>query len=176
MSASNHIEALLFLAGKPLSKREICKILNKEEKEISESILELEKELLGRGIRLLRTGTSIMLGTAPESDKYCSSLIEEEIDRNLGRAGLETLAIIIYKNQGRGVSRNEIDCIRGVNSVFTLNNLSLKGLVERKINLKDKRSFVYMPAVRLFQFLGITKKEDLPEFEKFSEQIEAYNM
>ncbi|MBU2632958.1 SMC-Scp complex subunit ScpB [Patescibacteria group bacterium] len=173
MNISNHIEALLFLSGKPLSIKEICKILDKKEREINEAILDLEKELNGRGIRLLKADANIMLGTAPESDEYCKSLIKEELDRNLGRAGLETLAIIIYKNEGGGVSRNDIDRIRGVNSAFTLGNLAIRGLVDRKINPKDKRSFVYKPSVRLFQFLGITKKEDLPEFEKFSEQIKC---
>ncbi|MCF7835864.1 MAG: SMC-Scp complex subunit ScpB [Candidatus Marinimicrobia bacterium] len=171
MNISQHIEALLFLSGKPINKKEICKVLDKDEKEVTQAIAELEKNLENGGIRLLQTDNEIMLGTAPESDKYCEHLTKEELNRNLGRAGLETLAIIIYKNQGKGVSRADIDYIRGVNSSFTLNSLSLKGLIDKKINPVSKKGVIYKPSIRLFQFLGITKKEDLPEFEKLSQEI-----
>jgi segregation and condensation protein B len=169
MNTSNHIEALLFLSGEPLNVSRLCKILDKKEGDINQAINELEAELKDRGLRLLKKNGEVMLGASPDSSKYCEALLKEELDKTLGRAGLETLAIILYKD---GVSRADIDYIRGVNSTFTLRNLLIRGLVERKINPKDKRSYVYSPSMKMLQYLGITKKEDLPEFENFIKQIE----
>lgn len=165
----NHIEALLFLIGEPIEVRKLAKILNENESEIEKGIIELEKILKERGIRLLKKNKEVMLGTAPESSKYCAELAKEELNKNMGRAGLETLAIILYKEE---VGKPDIDYFRGVNSAFTLRNLMIKGLVERKTNPQNKRSYVYSPTIQLFQYLGITKKEDLPNFEEFIKKIE----
>ncbi|MBU1178904.1 SMC-Scp complex subunit ScpB [Patescibacteria group bacterium] len=169
MTLSNHIEALLFLSGQPLSVKKLEQILGKKEKELNEAINELENNLSGRGLRLLKNGGEIMIGTAPESSKYCQILAKEELDKNLGKAGLETLAIILYND---GISKANIDYTRGVNSGFTLRSLLIKGLVERKVNPKDRRTHFYTSSVNLFQVLGITKKEELPDFDNFKKEIE----
>jgi segregation and condensation protein B len=174
MKLSSHIEALLFLAGEPLEISRLCKILDKNEEEISNALNKLEEALQDRGLRLVRNKNTVMLGTAPESSKYCEDLSKEELDKTIGKAGLETLAIILYKNafDKKGVSRSDIDYVRGVNSTFTLRNLSIRGLVERKINPKDKRSFIYTPSNQLLQYLGITGGDMLPKMEEFKQQIE----
>lgn len=171
---SNHIEALLFLSGEPLKIERIVKILNKEEKDILLAIEELSQILEKRGIHILNQDNKIMLSTAPESSVYCEELLKEELDKNLGKAGLETLAIILYKGglSEKGVSRSEIDYIRGVNSAFTLRALLVRGLIERGANPRDKRGYVYTPSIQAMQYLGITKKEDLPNFEEFIKQME----
>ncbi|PIS13228.1 MAG: hypothetical protein COT67_02895 [Candidatus Tagabacteria bacterium CG09_land_8_20_14_0_10_41_14] len=167
---SNHIEALLFLSGEPLAISRLTKVLGKKEEEIEKSVSELDENLKERGLRLIKNKDKIMLGAAPESSKYCEALLKEELNKNIGKAGLETLAIIIYKGglNKEGVTRSEIDYIRGVNSTFTLRNLMIRGLIEREINPKDKRVYTYSASTQLFQYLGITKPEDLPEYAKES--------
>ncbi len=169
MKLQNHIEALLFLAGEPVKIKKLADLLGREEKEIEEGIGELEKTLENRGLRLVKKEGSVLLGTAPESSKYCRKLIKEELDKNIGRAGLETLAIILYKGD---TGKADIDYIRGVNSSFTLRTLMIKGLVERSVNPKDKRSYIYSPSIELFRHLGISKREDLPKFEEFIDKLE----
>lgn len=173
MTLSNHIEAILFLAGEPMNFARLIKILGKSEEEIKNAINELKEKMKDRGIQLLEKNNEIMLGTSPDSSKYCEALVKEELDKNLGRAGLETLSIVLYKDQleKQGIPRVDIDYIRGVNSTFTLRNLLIRGLIERKPSPKDKRSYVYSPSMKVLQYLGITKKEDLPEFENFIKQI-----
>ncbi|MDD5032611.1 MAG: SMC-Scp complex subunit ScpB [Candidatus Pacebacteria bacterium] len=174
MELSNHIEALLFLSGEPIKFSRLSKIFDKDENEIKKAVEETEDRLKNSGIRLMRKDDEIMLATSPESSKYCELFVKEELNKNIGRAGLETLAIIIYKNEEKdgGVSRSEIDNIRGVNSGFTLRNLMIRGFIDRKINPKDKRSFAYSPTIKLFQYLGVYKKIDLPEFETILNQME----
>jgi len=169
MKLSNHIEALLFLSGEPLTMTRLGKILNRGEEEIKKAAEELEEQLKERGLRLIKKEGKIMLATPPDSSKYCEALIKEELNKNLGKAGLETLAIILYKNN---VSKNDIDYIRGVNSGFILRGLLIRGLIERRVSPKDKRSYLYFPSIRALQYLGVTKKENLPQYENFVKQIE----
>lgn len=168
MSLSNHIEALLFLAGEPLSFSFLSKIFGVSEEEIKQFADELENKLNGRGLRLLRRDGEISLGTSPESSKFCEKFLKEELNKNLGQAGQETLAIILYKNS---TAKTDIDYIRGVNSSSILKNLLIKGLVERKINPADKRTHIYSPSTRLLGYLGISNIKELPEFKEITEKI-----
>jgi segregation and condensation protein B len=74
--------------------------------------------------------------------------------KDLGKAGLETLSIILYQGP---ISRAEIDYIRGVNSNFILRNLLIRGLIERVENPHDQRSFLYKPTLELISYLGLSK-------------------
>ena len=169
MNLQNHIEAVLFLVAEPIEIKKLAEILGQEKKDVEKAVEELEVNLQERGLVLVRKDDQVMLGTAPESSQYCEKLIKEELDKNMGKAGLETLAIILYKGE---VGKADIDYIRGVNSAFSLRSLMIKGLIERKVNPQNKRSYIYSPSIMLFQHLGISKKEDLPDFEKFVEEFE----
>ena len=81
--------------------------------------------------------------------------------KDLGKAGLETLSIILYRGPA---TRRDIDYIRGVNSQFILRNLLIRGLVEKIQNPDDQRTFFYKPTFQLLSYLGIGKLEDLPEY------------
>jgi len=112
-----------------------------------------------------------MLSTAPEATKICEDISKEEFNKDIGRAGLEILATVIYRSP---ISRADIDYIRGVNSSFSLRNLLVRGLVERKTNPKDGRSYLYSPSFRFLQFLGVTDVKKLPEYENFSKIVEQF--
>src|SRR3989344_4450492 len=131
MELSANIEALLFFRGEPVSKRELAKSLGVKEKEVAEGLSELKEKLAGRGVALLENGEEVELRTAPEASELIETIRREELSRDLGKAGAETLAIILYRNP---VTRADIDYIRGVNSTFILRNLLIRGLVERVQN------------------------------------------
>jgi segregation and condensation protein B len=99
-------------------------------------------------------------------------LQKEELSRDLGRAGLETLTIILYKGP---ISRREIDYIRGVNSGFILRNLLIRGLIERAESQTGERSFSYKPTLALLEYLGISKRDDLPEYEVAFKKLEEFS-
>ena len=124
-----------------------------------------------RGLTLIQTDTEVMLGTAKEFSPLIEQLTKEELSRDLGKAGLETLSIVLYQGP---ISRADIDYIRGVNSQFILRNLLIRGLVERIDNPKDARSFLYKTTLDLLAHLGISKVEDLPEYEKVRSDIDAF--
>ena len=171
MTLDSQIEALLFWKSEPLDTREIARILQKTEGEISDALIVLEARLLQTGIRLVRNGTMVMLGTAPEMGSRIEALQKEELQKDLGKAALETLTIILYRAP---VSKGELDYIRGVNSSFILRALLVRGLIERSINQNDKRSFVYRPTFDLLSHLGLSKIEDLPEYGAVAQEIKKF--
>ncbi|MDP3052018.1 MAG: SMC-Scp complex subunit ScpB, partial [bacterium] len=113
MELDSYIEAMLFLEGEPMKIRRLAEILKKSEKEVNEALRVLEQKLENRGIKLLKKDNEIMLSTAPEASRICETVSKEEFNKNIGKAGLEILAIVVYRSP---ISRSNIDYIRGVNS------------------------------------------------------------
>ncbi len=166
-----NIEAILFWKGEPVAIKKLAQILSKTEEEISASLKMLEMNLSGRGISLVFKEDEVALTTSKGTSELIEKLTKDELVKDLGKAGLETLSIIIYQGP---VSRAEIDYIRGVQSNFILRNLMIRGLVEKVANPKDQRSFLYKPTFELLSYMGVTKIEDMPEFAKAKEEIESY--
>ncbi len=149
----------------------MAEILDKPEKQINEALEDLDKNLENRGIRLVKKDNEVILSTASEASAICEKVSKEEFNRDIGKAGLEILATVVYRGP---VSRANIDYIRGVNSSFSLRNLLIRGLVERKTNPKDSRSYLYSPSFKFLQFLGITDIKKLPEYENFGKLVEQF--
>ena len=165
------IEAVLFWKGEPVSMKKLSQILEKPEEEISVALKNLETNLSNRGIVLVIKENEVTLGTSKDSSELIEKLTKDELVRDLGKAGLETLSIVIYQGP---ISRAEIDYIRGVQSNFILRNLMIRGLVEKIPNPKDQRSFLYKSTFELLSFMGITKIEDMPNYNEARAEIENY--
>jgi segregation and condensation protein B len=169
LTLDSQIEAILFWKGEPQSIKKLAGNLNKTEEEIKAGLEVLKGKITGRGVELVFNNDEVMLGTASKLSPVIEHLTKEELVRDLGKAGLETISIIAYKGP---VSRAEIDYIRGVQSNFILRNLQIRGLVEKITNEKDHRSFLYRPTFELLQFLGVSRIEDLPEYDKVKAEFE----
>lgn len=171
MNLTKKIEGILFYRGEPTKIKALAAMFGVKDGEIKEALDILAEELQERGIRLISKDDKVTLGTAPELGELIESVRKEELSKDIGKAGLETLSIILYKGP---VSRAEIDYIRGVNSSFILRNLMIRALIEREVNPNDSRSFLYKPTFELLQFLGVTKTEELPNFEKVKEELQSF--
>ncbi len=163
------IEGLLYYRGEEVQIKELSKILNVSIDEIKESLKKLEQNLIGRGIVLVRKNDSIVLGISGELSSLISSLRKEDIDKDLSKASLETLSIILYKN---GITRSEIDYIRGVNSSFILRSLLIRGLIEKVKKDKDSRKVLYKPTMDTLSFMNITKIENLPNYNDIIKKLD----
>ncbi|MEI6843584.1 MAG: SMC-Scp complex subunit ScpB [bacterium] len=164
----NKIEAVLFYLAEPVSVDFLAKTLDTDKDEILTSIGALGISLKKRGLRLVFHNDEVTIVTAPEFSDLIEKIIKEERERELGRAGIETLAIIAYKGP---VSRREIDYIRGVNSQFALRNLLLRGLVEKKNSENDERVMVYTITEETIRHLGISHISELPKYEEMKKQL-----
>ncbi len=163
-----YIEAILFHKAESVKIKELSKILEVSKEEIQEALDQLEEKLEDRGVKLLKNDDAVMLGTTPETAVIIEKLIKQELDKELGKAGLETLSIVLYRGP---ISRGEIDYIRGVNSSYILRSMVMRGLVERIRNL-EKRSFVYSPTFELLSYLGVSCVEELPEYEAVQKELQ----
>jgi len=168
MELEKQIEAILFWKGEPISKKKLAEILAVEQSEINEAIEKIKENLKNRGIVLQEKEEKVTLGTTPEVSSLIEKLQKEELNKDLTKASLETLSIVLYKN---GVSRAEIDYIRGVNSSFILRALSIRGLVEKSIDPKDHRRFIYKPSFNLLSFMGLKSLEELPDYQEINNSM-----
>lgn len=162
------IEGFLFYTASPQSKKKVMEIFACDEPELNKALEALQSRLQAGAIRLLQTDTDISLVTAPELSEFISSVRKGELSQDIGKAGAETLAIILYREP---VTRGEIDRIRGVNSAFILRNLMTRGLIERKA-VKNTHEFSISPS--LLQHLGVTHKHELPQFGTFMDKIDGF--
>ncbi len=175
MDKKHILESLLFTSGHPLSYKKIAEILSPyggspEGREISEEeIGNLLKELASdyeqnkRGLRLVFLDNKVQLVAAPESKEMMEKMIKSDFEEELSQAALETLAIIAYKGP---VGRAAIENLRGVNCSFILQSLAIRGLIDKKNNPGDGRSYVYNVTFDFLKHLGINKLEDLPNYNE----------
>src|SRR5690606_24833396 len=113
LSQDAQIEALLFYKGEPIKKKELANILQLTEDDMQKALQKLRDRISLGGLTLIEHGEKISLGTHPLASPLIEKVTKDEITKDLGKAGLETLSVILYKGP---VSRREIDYIRGVNS------------------------------------------------------------
>ncbi len=163
-----NLEALLFAFGKPMHKTRVAKLLEIQETELPSIIKGLAENLSERGITLIETEHELELRTAPEAVEIVSKLRENELSRDIGKAGLEVLSIILYRG---GATRGEIDWLRGVNSSATVRSLALRGLIKGAEDSADKRRVRYSATIDALAHLGVSKAEDLPQYAEFSKAL-----
>ena len=171
MKLEQKIESILFWKAEPISIKRLSSLLGENEEAIKTSLDELDVTLKERGIRLIRKDDEVAIGTAPESSSLIEKLSKDELSRDIGKAGLETLSIILFYGP---IARRDIDYVRGVNSTFIIRNLLIRGLVERIEDSHDQRVFLYKPTFDLLMHLGISKVEDLPDYKAVREEFESF--
>ncbi len=169
LDISAQIEALLFFKGEPVKIGFLSSILKITEDEALSGIQMLEDRLSLRGIVLMRNGDEILLSTAPAMGATIEALLKEEISKDLGKAGLETLAIVLYRGP---IARSDINYIRGVNSNYILRSLLVRGLIEKVEG--SARSTTYRPTFELLSYMGVSKVEDLPEYNSANKTVEEF--
>ena len=92
-------------------------------------------------------------------------LRESELSRDLGKASLETLAVIAYQE---GATRGEVDWVRGVNSSTSLRTLLIRGLIEGREDPSDKRRIRYALTTEALAHLGLARASELPRHTELS--------
>ena len=160
------IESLLFAAGAPVPLRRLVEILDgPSAKEIKQAIERLRRDYEGRdrGVHLIAVAGGFQLRTAPENAEWVRALLRERPPR-LGRAALETLAIIAYKQP---VTRADIEVIRGVDVDSAIGSL----LDKRLIKIAGRREAVGRPLVyattpEFLELFGLKDVDDLPKLKE----------
>jgi len=153
------LEALLFVAERPLSRREIASVAGTDRDTVDARLGDLEVSLRERGIRLVTDGDRVELATATEGGALVARYIGADAVR-LSNASLETLAIVAYRQP---VTKSAIERIRGVDSDYTIRTLLHRRLVvELGRSEAPGRPFLYGTGFEFLERFGLTSLEDLP--------------
>ena len=156
------LEALLFVAERPLTRREIAVLAGTDRATVDERLGDLEVSLYGRGIRLLIDGDRVELATAAEGGALVARYVGADAIR-LSPASLETLAIVAYRQP---VTRSAIERIRGVDSDYTVRTLLHRRLiVELGRSSAPGRPFLYGTGFEFLERFALTSLDELPPLD-----------
>jgi segregation and condensation protein B len=156
------LEALLFVAERPLTRREIASVAGIDRETVDALLGDLEVALRDRGIRVLAAGDSVQLATAAEAGPLIARYVGSDGYR-LSPAALETLAIVAYKQP---VTRSVIERIRGVDSDYVVRSLLHRRLiVEQGRADTPGRPILYGTGFDFLERFGLTSLDDLPALE-----------
>ena len=156
------LEALLFVAERPLSRREIAALAGVDRATVDARLGDLEVALAGRGIRLVLSGDRVELVTAPEAGALIARYVGADAVR-LSPASLETMAIVAYRQP---VTKAAIERIRGVDSDYTIRTLLHRRLVV-ELGRSDApgRPYLYGTGFEFLERFGLTSLEELPPLD-----------
>jgi segregation and condensation protein B len=156
------LEALLFVAERPLSRREIATLAGVDRVTVDGRLGDLEVSLAARGIRLVLSGDRVELVTSPEAGALIARYVGADAVR-LSPASLETLAIVAYRQP---VTKAAVERIRGVDSDYTIRSLVHRRLVvELGRSEGPGRPFLYGTAFEFLERFGMTSLDELPPLD-----------
>ena len=163
------IESLLFVADGPLAIQKLGEVLEGVGKaDLRSTLDELQAELENsrRGIRLVEVAGGYQLRTPKVNADWVKKFLGGRPAR-MGRATLETLAIIAYRQP---ITRAEIEAIRGVDVDGVINTLLDRSLI-RAVARKDVpgRPFLYGTTPEFLQLFNLKDLTHLPTLKEMEE-------
>lgn len=159
---TEQLEALLFIAEKPLTRREIASLAGVDRGAVDARLGDLEVALANRGLRLLAVGEQVQLVTSPDAGALIARYVGTEGVR-LSPAALETLAIVAYRQP---VTRAVIERIRGVDSDYVLRSLLHRRLVVEQGRADTPgRPILYGTGFDFLERFGLTSLDELPTLD-----------
>lgn len=163
------LEAVLFAAGEPLSRAELADILGLDKPAVWELVANLQETYAkeNRGLMIREVADGYQLTTKPEHYELVSSLAKKK-DIKLTNAGMETLAIIAFKQP---VTRAEMEQIRGVKVDGVVNTLLDLGLIMEAGRKKALGNPILYATTPLFlTTFGLKSIDDLPRPEEMRQE------
>jgi len=167
------IESVLFAAGTPVSLRRLVEILDgPSSKEVLAAVRRLLQEYVPgrRGVQLREVAGGYQFRTARENAEWVRAVFRDKPSR-LGRAALETLAIVTYKQP---VTRAEIEAVRGVDVDGVLSTLLSRRLIKiagRKEGVG--RPLLYATTPEFLEVFGLKDLNELPSLKELGPAPDA---
>ncbi len=183
-----HIEALIFASDKPLTNDEILELVNSALAFIEDRASQQQVDAAIEGINekysaefyafeLRQIGGGWQFLTKKEYHKTVAQLNGDKFLKRLSTAGLETLAIIAYKQP---ITKSEIESIRGVNCDYAVQKLLEKDLVIISGRNEDAvgKPLIYATSKSFMDYFGINSAGDLPKISEvlMEELVQATNV
>src|SRR5437773_2836461 len=165
------VEALIFASPEPLTPKMLFKLLADEPKEdVTATIEALKTDYETRpGLQFVEIAGGYQIVTRPELHEWVRRLFQERSTQKLTVQGLETLAVIAYKQP---ITALEITDVRGVNTSGVLNTLLERHLI-KIVGRKQVvgRPFLYATTKEFLIRFGLNDLTDLPKVEDMAEAL-----
>lgn len=161
------IEAILFAAGREVKINEFVAALEINAEDVVNIIEKMRQEYeeASRGIEIIKVKDAYQMCTKKEYYEYIYPILDKRSKPNLSAAALESLAIIAYNP---GVTRAEIEAIRGVSSDATIYKLLEYNLIEEAGRLDAPgRPTTYKVTNNFLKMFGYGNLEELPNLPKY---------
>ena len=165
------VEALIFASPEPITPRMLFKLLADEPAEdVTAAVQALRAEYDERpGLQFVEVAEGYQIVTRPELHEWVRRLFHERSTQKLTVQGLETLAVIAYKQP---ITALEISEIRGVNTSAVLSTLLERHLI-KIVGRKNVvgRPFLYATTKEFLIRFGLKDLDDLPKIEDMAEAL-----
>lgn len=168
------IESLMFVSGDPISIDRLHDVLPTVDKAKIRALLEelkFDYARSNRGLQVVEVAGGYQITTRIEMAPWIKEMEKVKAAARLSKPGLETLAIIAYKQP---VTRAEIEQIRGVDAAGVLKTLMERKLV-KIVGRKEVagRPMMYGTTREFLQYFGLADLTGLPTLKEFTEVVEA---
>jgi segregation and condensation protein B len=165
------VEALIFASPDPITPRMLYKLLAEEPKEdVMAAVAALKADYENRpGLQMVEVAGGYQIVTRPDLHEWVRRLFHERSTQKLTAQGLETLAVIAYKQP---ITALEITEIRGVNATGVLSTLLERHLI-KIVGRKNVvgRPFLYATTKEFLIRFGLKDLNDLPKIEDMAEAL-----
>jgi segregation and condensation protein B len=165
------VEALIFASPEPITPRILFKLLADEPKEdVTAAVAVLMADYERRaGLQFVEVAGGYQIVTRPELHEWVRRLFHERSTQKLTVQGLETLAVISYKQP---ITTAEISEIRGVNASGVLSTLMERHLI-KIVGRKNVvgRPFLYATTKEFLVRYGLKDLGDLPKIEDMADAL-----
>ena len=162
---------MIFASPEPLTLKAVCKLLDSEPKEdVQAAIAELKSDYdRPGGLQFVEVAGGYQIATRPDLHEWVRRLFHERSTQKLTVQGLETLAVIAYRQP---ITALEITEVRGVNTSGVLNTLLERHLI-KIVGRKQVvgRPFLYATTKEFLIRFGLNDLSDLPKVEDMAEAL-----
>ena len=165
------VEALIFASPEPITPKMLYKLLAEEPREdVLKAVEALKVDYENRpGLQMVEVAGGYQIVTRPDLHEWVRRLFHERSSAKLTVQGLETLAVIAYKQP---ITALEITEIRGVNTSGVLSTLLERHLI-KIVGRKNVvgRPFLYATTKEFLIRFGLKDLHDLPKIEDMAEAL-----
>lgn len=162
MNLSGIVEAILFVAERPVAAAELAQVLERPVEEVTQALGELSAYYEERhaGVVLREIGDGWRIYSHPDARPYLEHFAASPAATRLSQAALETLAVVAYRQP---VTRAQVSEIRGVDSERSLQTLERLGLIAETGTAPGPGSpFLYATTELFVEKLGVSGLHELP--------------
>ncbi len=172
-TAKQILEALLFASDQPVGLSTLVEVLDdRGPEEVAALLREMARgyDVEERGVTLAEIAGGYQILSRKECAPWIDRLLRSRRKVRLSKAGLESLAIVAYKQP---ITKVEIDSIRGVDSAGVLHTLLERNLATIKGRSKSVgRPLLYATTQEFLAYMGLRDLSELPELKELGPVLE----